>query len=57
MEFKKGQKVLYRTPRGAQEGIGKIVEIYDTRRGSWYEVRDLNTGAVLRLRARSMERA
>lgn len=54
-QFKRGATVLYRTPRGGQEGIGKIVEIHQTERGLWYEVKDRNTGAVVRLRASSME--
>lgn len=55
--FKRGSKVTYRTPRGAQEGIGKIVEIIEGLRGLWYEVKDLNTGAIVRLRAASLELA
>lgn len=53
--FKKGQTVLYRTPRGAQEGIGKIIDIHQTARGLWYEVKDRNTGALVRLRESSLE--
>lgn len=55
--FKRGQSVTYRTPRGAQEGAGKIVDLIQTLRGVWYEVKDRNTGAVVRLRASSMEPA
>lgn len=53
--FRIGAKVLYRTPRGGQEGVGKILDIHQTERGLWYEVKDRNTGAVVRLRASSME--
>ena len=53
--FKQGQTVLYRTPRGSQEGIGKIIELHSTARGVWYEVKDRNTGALVRLRASSLE--
>lgn len=55
--FKTGNKVYYRTPRGAQEGLGKIVQILESARGLWYEVKDSATGAVLRLRAASLELA
>ncbi len=55
--FKRGQSVTYRTPRGAQEGAGKIVDLIQTLRGVWYEVKDRNTGAVVRLRASSLEPA
>lgn len=54
-QFKRGASVLYRTPRGAQEGAGKIVDIIQTLRGIWYEVKDRNTGAKVRLRAGSLE--
>jgi len=53
--FKRGQNVLYRTPRGAQEGVGKIVDVLSTLRGAWYEVKDKNTGAIVRLRASCLE--
>ncbi len=52
-----GATVTYRTPRGGQEGIGKIVDVHQTERGLWYEVKDRNTGAVVRLRVSSMELA
>lgn len=56
-QFSKGAMVLYRTPRGGQEGIGTVVDIHQTERGLWYEVKDRNTGAVVRLRFSSMELA
>lgn len=55
--FKRGSRVTYRTPRGSQEGIGKIIEVVETLRGLWYEVKDANTGAVVRLRAANLELA
>lgn len=55
--LKTGSKVYYRTPRGSQEGLGKIVQILDSKRGAWYEVKDQATGAVLRLRAANIELA
>lgn len=55
--FKVGRKVTYRTPRGAQEGLGKIINIIEGKRGLWYEVRDLNTGATVSLRAANLELA
>lgn len=55
--FKRGQTVLYRTPRMGQEGMGKIVQVLSTTRGAWYEVKDGNTGALVRLRAGNMELA
>jgi len=55
--FKKGSTVLYRTPRMGQEGKGKIVQVIPTARGVWYEVKDSNTSALVRLRAANMELA
>lgn len=55
--FKNGAKVRYTTPRGAQSGRGKIVDVIETARGLWYEVKDSETGATVRLRAANLELA
>lgn len=52
--MKKNSKVRYTTPRGAQTGEGKIVEIQETLRGLWYVVKDAATGAIVKLRARNI---
>jgi hypothetical protein len=51
MSFKKNARVHYTTPRGGQQGYGKITEITETSRGLWYSVTDSKTGAVIKLRA------
>jgi len=51
------KKVSYRTPKGASEGVGTIINILHTQRGAWYEVKDSNTGAIVRLRAANIELA
>lgn len=52
--FKRGAKVAYRTPRGAQEGYGRVVDIHFGLRGLWYEIKDRDTGAYIKLRAASL---
>lgn len=35
--------------------MGVVTQVIETGRGAWYEVKDKNTGALVRLRAASME--
>lgn len=50
-----GVRVLYRTPRGVQEGLGEIARVLRTGRGYWFEIKDVHTGAVVRVRAAALE--
>ena len=49
--FKRGQRVKYHSTRGTRSGVGKIVDVIETQRGLWYEVKDESTKENFRFRA------